>query len=223
MKKTDNKLNYFKHRNNTILSDERAMLAEREIVTLLTVMEKDDSGHCLNGLTILDLGCGDQFLKSAIEKRDGNYIGLDVEDLNFERDAFPLDDKSIDVAISLSVIEHLYDPSVFLGEIKRVLKHGGVVWMDTPNIHACGADFWNDPTHIHPYTKYSLKMQFEMSGFKHVIVTPNYRCKSKSHYRGKTFDFFRSRYLMPFRGTSKMPVPEWLKGGCKGLFVLARS
>lgn len=219
MKKLENKLNYFNHRNGSILSDERLMLGEREILTLLTVMNIDDSSNCLRGMSVLDLGCGDRFLSAAIENRGGTYIGLDIVDLNFEKDEFPINSSSIDVAISLSVIEHLHDPGIFLKEIKRILKHGGIVWMDTPNIEACGTDFWNDPTHVHPYTKSSLRTQFEMSGFHDITVSPNYRCKPRSYYEGAPFDFFRSRYLMPLRGTSTLPIPAMLKGGCKGLFV----
>jgi len=47
-------------------------------------------------------------------------------------------------------------------------------------------------------------------------VNPNHAGKPMP---GKVFDFFRSRYLMPLKGTSKLPFPEWLKGVCKGLFV----
>ena len=208
MKNSDNKINYYTHRNKTIPSDERAMLGEREIVTLLTVM---------------DLGCGDQFLREAIEIRGGAYIGLDVEDLDFEKDDFPIKADSIDVAISLSVIEHLYDPGVFLGEIKRVLKKSGVVWLETPDIKACGIDFWNDPTHIHPYTKLSLKMALKMNGFSVILISPNYRCKSRPYYAEKQLNFFRARYLMPFKGTSKFPIPQFFKGGCTGLFLFAEK
>jgi len=62
-----------------------------------------------------------------------------------------------------------------------------------------------------------------MNGFKDVLVTPNYRCKPSSYYTDSRFNFFRARHLMPFSGVSKLPVPSFLKGGCAGLFLLARS
>ena len=221
MKNSDNKINYFTHRNKTILSDKRLMLGEREIVTLLTVMDMDDTSTSLDGMSVLDLGCGDQFLRNAVERRGGNYIGLDIGDLNFEKDDFPINDNSIDIAISLSVIEHLYDPGIFLGQIKKVLKTSGVLWLETPDIKACKTDFWNDPTHVHPYTKSSLEMVLKMNGLNVILTSPNYRCKSRPHYEDKQVNFLRARYLMPFRGTSSLPLPNFFKGGCTGLFVLA--
>jgi len=92
--------------------------------------------------------------------------------------------------------------------------------MDTPDIEACGSKFWNDPTHVHPYTRASLRTLLEMNGFKDVLVTPNYRCKKRSMYAGTDWSFFQARYLMPFSGTTKIPVPSFLKGGCTGLFAL---
>ena len=93
----------------------------------------------------------------------------------------------------------------------------------TPDIEACGAKFWNDPTHVHPYTRASFRMLLEMNGFKDVLVTPNYRCKPSSYYANSGFNFFRARYLMPFSGVSRLPVPTFLKGGCTGLFALGRK
>jgi len=95
--------------------------------------------------------------------------------------------------------------------------------MDTPDIEACGSKFWNDPTHVHPYTRASLRTLLEMNGFKDVLVTPNYRCKNKKMYSGTTFTFFRARHLMPFRGTSSLPIPSFIKGGCSGLFGLGKK
>lgn len=44
----------------------------------------------------------------------------------------PLKDESIDVALSLAVLEHLDRPDVFLQEVHRVLKPGGMVLLTTP-------------------------------------------------------------------------------------------
>lgn len=43
-----------------------------------------------------------------------------------------LQDQSIDVALSLAVLEHLDKPEVFLSEVHRVLKPGGTVLLTTP-------------------------------------------------------------------------------------------
>jgi SAM-dependent methyltransferase len=213
---------YFSHRIQKLQNDQRDVLGEREVKTLTTVLGLDDDQNPLSGMRVVDLGCGDQHLRLPFEKRGASYRGIDINECNLEIDTFPLEDEAYDIAVSMAVIEHLRDPGHFLREIKRILKPGGALWMDTPDIEACGAKFWNDPTHVHPYTRVSLRTLLEMHGFRDVLVTPNYRCKPKNYYGDSNFDFFRARYLMPFAGTSPMPVPRFIKGHCTGLFVLGR-
>lgn len=219
-----NKINYFTHRVRALEQDhERGVLGEREVKTLLTVLDIEDDPQSLGGKFIVDLGCGDQHLRKSFESRGARYQGIDVQDCNLEIDPLPIGNGTVDIVVSMAVLEHLRDPGHFLAEIKRVLKHGGVLWMDTPDIEACGTKFWNDPTHVHPYTRASLRTLLSMSGFEDVLVTPNYRCKKSSMHADTGLAFFQARYLMPFSGTSKMPVPSFLKGGCTGLFALCRK
>ena len=94
----------------------------------------------------LDLGCGDRFLAPALQSHGLQYIGLDADTLNFETDTLPFDDASIDLAVSLAVIEHLRDPSRFLAEIRRCLRPGGAIYLSTPNFQYDFRNFYNDPT-----------------------------------------------------------------------------
>lgn len=48
----------------------------------------------------------------------------------------PFDDKSMDVWLSIEVIEHLRDPQNLIDEAHRVLKDDGVLFITTPNVHA---------------------------------------------------------------------------------------
>jgi 2-polyprenyl-3-methyl-5-hydroxy-6-metoxy-1,4-benzoquinol methylase len=220
----NSKVNYFTHRLRTLANDpSRKFLGEREVKTLLTVLDIEDTSKSLDGRNVIDLGCGDQHLRDAFESRGALYRGIDINECNLETDNFPIQSESIDVAVSMAVVEHIHDPGHFLAEITRVLKAGGVLWMDTPDISACGSAFWDDPTHVHPYTRSSLKTLLEISGFKDVLITPNYRCKSKRMYSGSNFSFIRARYLMPFKGTSTSIAPHFLKGACTGIFCLARK
>jgi SAM-dependent methyltransferase len=219
-----NKENYFRHRNSEIKTHNgRDKLAEREVKTLLTVLDINDSDSALNGKTVIDLGCGDQFLKNSFRIRAAKYTGIDIDECNLEFDEVPVGDECCDIAVSMAVIEHLTEPGHFLNEVKRILKPGGVLWMDTPDIQACKAKFWNDPTHVHPYTRTSFQILMEMNGFTDVLITPNYRCKPKKFYHNSNFNFFRARYLMPFSGTNSLPIPGFIKGHCTGLFALGRK
>jgi SAM-dependent methyltransferase len=220
-----NKVGYFNHRNQALSGlSSREMLGEREVLTLLTMLEANNATcDSLNGKLVADLGCGDQYIRKPVERRGGSYMGIDIDECNLETDGFPIGDSTCDIVICLALIEHLFDPGHFLTEVKRVLKPGGHLWMSTPDIEACGAKFWNDPTHVHPYTRLSLCTVLRMNGYTEVLVTPNYRCKPVMYYKNTNFSFFRARYLMPFKATTRWPLPEFLKGQCTGLFSLARK
>ena len=105
---------------------------------------------------IVDVGCGDKFLEEPLVKLGCNYIGLDVNDLDFEKDKFNLADNSIDCVFALGVIEHLSNPANILSEIYRILRPGGIVYCSTPNFPLCIHSFYDDPTHIRPYTVKSI-------------------------------------------------------------------
>ena len=57
---------------------------------------------------------------------------VDIVDLNVNR--LPYKDKSFDVVTATEVIEHLENPRLFLRDINRVLKPGGLCVLSTPNI-----------------------------------------------------------------------------------------
>jgi SAM-dependent methyltransferase len=215
---------YFSYRNKGLTKESnRNQLGEREVITLLTVLNIEDKPFGLVGKTIVDLGSGDQHLRKSLEDRGAEYKAIDIDNCNLEFDQIPLKDESIDIAIGLALIEHLRDPNHFLAEVQRILKKGGALWLDTPDIEACGTAFWNDPTHVHPYTRNSLRVLLEMNGFVEVIISPNYRCKPKNHYRETKLNFYKARKLMLFRGTSRLPVPDFFKGKCTGLFALSQK
>jgi SAM-dependent methyltransferase len=108
----------------------------------------------LEGLTVLDLGCGagaDCFMASQLVGPEGRVIGLDMtaeqldvarrniqphmENFGFEEpnveftegriESIPLDDASVDVVISNCVINLSPDKQAVYDEIWRVLKPGG--------------------------------------------------------------------------------------------------
>lgn len=231
------KVDYFEHRLDGLQIDsDRVRLGQREIITLQRLIKSyQEHGYIkraqsvsgdkfLENKFVLDVGCGDKYIQPICEELGAIYRGLDIVDCDFETDALPVKSDSVDVIASLALIEHLYDPVPHLKECLRVLKSGGFLWLSTPDIDATGTSFWNDPTHVHPYNRKSLKQVLQISGFSCSLITPNYRCKSVEEYRDTYKTFFRSRYLLPFAGTSSMwCIPEWLKGKCTGLFALAQK
>jgi len=201
-------------------NDKRHILGEREVKTLISLAKL--YGYDITNLrhkTIVDLGAGDQHLKKSIENREIKYIGLDIDELNFETDTLPLEDNSIDIAISLAVLEHLNDPSIFLREVYRTLKPGGLIYLSTPNFRSCYKTFYNDFTHVRPYTPESIEALLNAFEYSNARSYPGLRCKPNWYYEGK-YRFFKAEKLLPFTGDQKF-APSFLKGKSTSVFAIA--
>ena len=118
---------YFENRNLDLSKYKRDYFGSREIDTIKFIFKNFYDHVISENAYILDLGSGDNFLKSTILKNNWNYKSLDIDNLNFEKDKFMFENNTFDVIISLAVIEHLDDPSIFLREIYRVLKNNGIL------------------------------------------------------------------------------------------------
>ena len=139
------------------------------------------SNHFKNIPLVVDIGCGQgDFLTQAKELRI-NAEGIDDKEFWVTRCVkkglkakkgsifeIPYDDNSVDGVFLQSVLEHT-DPVKSMKEISRVIKNEGIVAIScpTPEKH-----FWDDPTHVRPYTIKSLSTLFEMFGFK--VTHKNY-------------------------------------------------
>ncbi len=206
---------------NTAEMNDRYHLGMREIQTFKLLAQ--ESGIALpRNTAFLDLGCADRYLEKACVTEGWSYSGLDYSDVNFEVDRLPLKDASIDVAASLAVIEHLRDPANFLSEIYRCLRPGGVVYLSTPNFRLDWKNFYNDPTHVRPYTPESIEQLLKLQGYDSVKSYPGLRCKDIAWYRGK-HRFLKAYYLLPFRSDTRLPVPSFLKGHARSVFALGRK
>ena len=139
------------------------------------------SNHFKNIPLVVDIGCGQgDFLTQAKELRI-NAEGIDDKEFWVTRCVkkglkakkgsifeIPYDDNSVVGVFLQSVLEHT-DPVKSMKEISRVIKNEGIVAIScpTPEKH-----FWDDPTHVRPYTIKSLSTLFEMFGFK--VTHKNY-------------------------------------------------
>lgn len=220
------KSRYFDRRNALLrqaAGPDRAAQGEREWRTLETLTRLSGYAEVMQPSTghVVDAGCGDRYLESGAAARGFAYQGYDIDTLNFENDAFPLEAQSLDLFLSLAVIEHLRDPGLFLSEALRLLRPGGAVVISTPNFQQDFRNFYNDPTHVKPYTPLSLASVLKLAGFEGVQVYPGLRCKPDWYYRGNS-RFWKARYLLPFRGDNRL-VPDWLKGRATSMFATGRK
>jgi len=196
----------------------RSELGFREMYTL-DFLARQHNFFLKSGHSLLDLGCGDKYIETAALSRGLKYTGTDIDQVHFERDQLPFEDEQFDVVVSYAVIEHLYSPEFFLSEIYRVLKKGGLVLLSTPNWIMDYRNFYNDPTHVKPYTPESLERVMRLSKFSDIRSYPGLRCKPLWYYTGK-YKFLKAFYLLPFRGQSKF-IPEFLKGHARSIFAIA--
>lgn len=112
-----------------------------------------DSAHqvaayaSLGGRTVLDVGGGPGYFADAFRALGATYVGLDADagELSLHgRDvtagtvlgsglALPFRDGSVDVCYSSNVLEHVPDPERMAGEMLRVTRPGGLVFLSYNN------------------------------------------------------------------------------------------
>lgn len=116
---------------------------------------------------LLDIGCGDGTHVGLFDSMGITAYGLDKE-LDLSKDKYPFESESFNHIFSKSFLEHVYNTNHILSETYRLLKsYGNVVFM-VPDYLKQTKTFWDDPTHVKPFTQKSLVWAFENAGFKDV-------------------------------------------------------
>jgi 2-polyprenyl-3-methyl-5-hydroxy-6-metoxy-1,4-benzoquinol methylase len=104
----------------------------------------------VEGRDVLDVGCGFGNLSRALSGRGANVCSLDIEpefcsivacsarDENVRpvcgvSEALPFQNAVFDIVVCTHVIEHVRSVSRTISELLRVLKHGGVLYLSSPN------------------------------------------------------------------------------------------
>ncbi len=106
----------------------------------------------VKGKSVLDLACGEGYGSYMLSKYATAVLGVDLsneviahakrkyanktENLRFQQGSaskLSLQDSAFDVVVSYETIEHLYEQSEMLKEIRRVLKPDGILIISSPN------------------------------------------------------------------------------------------
>ena len=162
---------------------------------------------------LLDVGCGNgSFLELA------GQAGWTAEGLDFDSEAVKVAQArglnvhkgGVDVLterrgfydfITLChVIEHVHDPVALLNQLRDLLKPGGILWIDTPNLSSFGARLFRGawrglepPRHLTLFNSSSLRKALKQSGFRSL----------KQHWRGLTvFNVFAASQSIASAGSA---------------------
>lgn len=76
---------------------------------------------------------------------------------------------TLDVVLSFYALEHVADLAAALGNVRRLLKHGGIFYFIVPNVYRNTADFIV-ADHINHFSKSSLQRMLLRAGFVDVEV-----------------------------------------------------
>jgi ubiquinone/menaquinone biosynthesis C-methylase UbiE len=80
--------------------------------------------------------------------------------------AIPFPDATFEAVFCCWLFEHLETPDVAMREIRRVLRPGGMCFLVVPSDRLLTRGFFDDYTHVRPYTERSLTQLAHANGFK---------------------------------------------------------
>jgi GT2 family glycosyltransferase/SAM-dependent methyltransferase len=119
----------------------------------------------VKGLDVLDIACGEGYGSWILAASARHVTGIDIDKptinhavQRYARDnirflvgsatSIPMQDASVDCVVSFETLEHIAEHDEFIGEIKRVLRPGGVLYMSTPDARVYGEGEAPNPFHL---------------------------------------------------------------------------
>jgi len=146
---------------------------------LVSEVTQKDSG------TLLDIGSGTGYFASYMQNKGWKVTGIELNDQarNYSvtglgitaippAEALNIPDKSTDCITFWHVIEHLYDPGMWMSEVKRILKDDGRCIIALPNLNSADAEWFGGqwaaldvPRHLWHFLPPSLIRLVEKYGF----------------------------------------------------------
>ena len=144
------------------------------------------------GSSLLDLGCGNGYFLSYARNAGWDVVGVDLDPkavsvatqngLDVRLGSIDIIDSSkeqFDVITLSHVIEHVHQPIDVLNACYKLLKPGGFLWIETPNIESEGhrifGRYWRGlepPRHLVLFTYKSLLNTLTKVGYAEVELQP---------------------------------------------------
>jgi SAM-dependent methyltransferase len=144
-------------------------IARKGLVNNIQPMGKYISGKSL------DVGCGVKPYKKFFNSNE--YIGIDVKttlhnsenniDIYYDGKTIPIKNEQFDSVVTNQVLEHVFDPDLFLSEINRVLRTDGYLLITAPFVW----DEHEQPYDYARYSSYGIHYLLKKYGFKVITST----------------------------------------------------
>lgn len=131
-----------------------------------------------SGGQLLDLGCGRGEFLDAFARIGFEVVGIDregdaktpggspVRHCNLETDTLPIESDSMQIIFNKSVLEHVREITPLLRECERVLAPGGIMLSLVPDFRAQWRHFYDDWTHVRPFTLTGLRECLQSHDFE---------------------------------------------------------
>lgn len=191
--------NHSERNINSLYLNKRLFLTYNKIVKQVLSRE-------LSGINV-DLGAGDKGFSEYCSDVGIKSYGYDYPSFNIEKDILPQKENSVDFVTLNAVIEHIFNPDHIFKEIKRVLKMDGLIIIRTPNWQLDYKNFYNDPTHVKPYSPQTLKNFLTLMGFTTIFLEPGLINKHQLWWN--------------FPDKIKWKLASLIKGGTKSILAIA--
>jgi SAM-dependent methyltransferase len=126
---------------------------------------------------LLDVGCGSRPFEPRFRGHVTRYLGTDLAssiyydgvrpDVFSRAEALPVRDATVDTVLGLSMMDHIAEPARVLAEARRVLRPGGTLILEFPQL----VPHHDDPDYFR-YTRTGVRWLLERSGFEPIEIIP---------------------------------------------------
>lgn len=153
---------------------------DRHALFLHRVLSLADLAEAQEEVRVLDVGCASGLalsytapnLRAFGVDRDDHYAprleaaGITFRVADVGAEPLPFEDGFFHLVMLNHIIEHVADYDILAGQVRRVTAVGGHAYVRTPDINRVKGAFYDDYSHVKPYTPNALVDLMRAHGFE---------------------------------------------------------